>query len=223
MLTPRARPDLKEGYYVGLPIPPDDPRCGRFYMGPNVWPSSLESSAFQGPCEEYYATIFDLSLKVISLIAHTLPYGSDVFEKFVANDPAAPLRLLHYPPAARMEGKKQFGASAHTDFGAITLLLQDQNPGLQVLNRATDEWIDVPPNEDAYVFNVGDMLSFWTKGEYVSSVHRVINKNPTDRYSVVFFFDGNLDCSLDPLDGGPGEGKTVESHMLERMRVSYGK
>ena len=84
----------------------------------------------------------------------------------------------------------------------------------------------ISPNPDAYVVNVGDMLSKWTSNQYVSSVHRVINRNPGDRYSVVFFFDGNLDCRLSPLDGsGEKEGEevlTVEGHMLTRMRESYG-
>lgn len=84
----------------------------------------------------------------------------------------------------------------------------------------------IAPNPDAYVVNVGDMLSKWTKHEYKSSVHRVINRNPGDRYSVVFFFDGNLDCRLSPLDGsaekeGEEEALTVEGHMLTRMTQSY--
>lgn len=193
-------------------------------MGPNVWPSiaSLAPCEFQEPCERYYLQIYELSLRILDLLAHTLPYGPHVFDDFTSNDPAAPLRVLHYPPAGKTEGKKQFGASAHTDFGAITLLLQDENPGLEVLNQTTGKWVSIEPNQDAYVVNVGDMLSLWTGNEYKSSVHRVVNKNPTDRYSVVFFFDGNLDCSLDPLDGSPPEKKrTVESHLLERIGQSY--
>lgn len=138
------------------------------------------------------------------------------------------MRLLHYPipekPVTEGEDLKQFGASAHTDFGAITLLLQDANPGLEVLDQKTQTWFPIAPNPDAYVVNVGDMLSFWTSGEYKSSVHRVISKNRTDRYSIVFFLDGNLDCRLDPLDGGENvDGpRTVEEHMTRRLRESYG-
>lgn len=78
------------------------------------------------------------------------------------------------------------------------------------------------PNPDAYVVNIGDMLSMWTSNEYKSSVHRVINVSPTDRYSIVFFFDGNLDCSLAPLDGSEHVGpKNVEEHMMRRLTSSY--
>ena len=194
-------------------------------MGTNVWPpaSQISAAAFKDPAMAYYRAIYDLSLVILEMIARTLPYGPHVFDTFTANNPAAPLRLLHYPRAQKTT-QRQLGASAHTDFGAITLLLQDQNPGLEVLDTGMGNWMPIAPNEAGYVVNIGDMLSKWTKGEYKSSVHRVINQNPGDRYSVVFFFDGNLDCSLAPLDGSEAEGKipTVEEYMLERMATSYG-
>lgn len=200
-------------------------------MGPNVWPPfSLQPTAsFRDPILEYYSAMYALSLRVLDLIAATLPHGPSVFDDFKSNGPAAPLRLLHYPPAPpksdSAQSARQFGASAHTDFGAITLLLQDGNEGLEVLNQNAGEWVPIPSSESGgYVVNIGDMLSAWTAGTYKSSVHRVINKSPGDRYSAVFFFDGNLDTSLAPLDGRPTDEqvKTVEQHMLERMGMSYG-
>jgi len=61
---------------------------------------------------------------------------------------------------------------------------------------------------------------------YKSSVHRVINAGVADRYSVPFFFDGNLDMRLAPLDGAEAVGgrvPTVEEHMLERLGLTYGR
>ncbi len=237
---------------MGTNLPSSDPRvqARRFFMGENVWPPQalLPSVAFQEPVEAYYKAVYSLSLKVLEMIARTLPYGPHIFDDFTSDDPVAPLRLLHYPPAQKTE-IRQLGASAHTDFGAITLLLQDQNPGLEVLDPAssTGAWVPIAPNPEAYVVNIGDMLSRWTNDQYKSSVHRVLNKNPTDRYSVVFFFDGNLDCRLVPLDGSAAtkerdgdEGKgeldikvdqekaaagdkvlTVEGHMIERFKSTY--
>jgi isopenicillin N synthase-like dioxygenase len=172
---------------------------------------------------------------VLDLLAATLPYGPHVFDEFKVNDPACPMRLLHYPPtrpaATTEEGeaqKRQLGSSAHTDFGAVTLLLQDEHPGLEVQDRETGEWIGVPPDPAAYVVNMGDMISRITGGLYKSSIHRVVNKNPTDRFSVVYFFDGNIDFKLYPLDVVYGKGidedetaPTVEEHMIERTMASY--
>jgi isopenicillin N synthase-like dioxygenase len=98
--------------------------------------------------------------------------------------------------------------------------------GLEVLNEAANEWVPVPPNPDAYVVNIGDMLSMWTKNAYKSAVHRVINKGNKDRYSVPFFVDGNTDVKLLPFDGSePLIGKviTAEEHMLERFGTTYGR
>lgn len=82
------------------------------------------------------------------------------------------------------------------------------------------------PNPDAYVVNIGDMLSMWTKSIYKSAMHRVINKSNSDRYSVPFFFDGNAEVKLKPFDGSePAGGRvvTVEQHLLERLGTSYAR
>ncbi len=146
----------------------------------------------------------------------------ETFEKFFT-DPVAILRLLHYPPGVttsasdETEKRKQLGSSAHTDFGAVTLLLQDENAGLQVQDpMGSGEWISVPPQKGAYVVNTVDMLTMWTKYKYKSSVHRVVNESVSDRYSIVFFLDGNLNMELKPLDNGSWDGeegvqRTVES------------
>ena len=213
---------------MGDDIPTTDPRVQRkrYFMGPNVWPPSslLAASAFKDPVESYYQAVRNLSILVLGIVARTLPYGPHVFDQFTSNDPVTTLRLLRYPPAQQTE-KRQLGASAHTDFGSVSLLMQDGNAGLEVLDSGRGEWVSIEPRKDSYVVNLGDMLPKWTKGLYRSSVHRVVNKNPCDRYSVVLFFEGNLDCSLAPLDGSEvesGGALTVEGHLVERLSRSYG-
>lgn len=166
-----------------------------------------------------------LSFTIMRILATGMTgFDTSVFADF-CHEPIASLRLLHYPPHPDLDDDTLVGTGAHTDFGAITLLLQDGNSGLQVFNHKTNEWSDVAPRKDAYVVNVGDMLDVWTGGAYKSTIHRVINKSGTDRYSVPFFFDGNPDCVIRPLDGSVSEGKTksftVEEHMLSRFAASY--
>ncbi|CAN8098488.1 unnamed protein product [Discula destructiva] len=218
-------PDNKEGFYVGknLSTDLDIVKAHPHLLGENVFPPGLSLSEFQRPVERYYASVLELSLKVLEILAKGLPYGDGIFQDFVSNDPICIVRLLHYPPQVSRD-QRQLGAGAHTDFGAITLLLQDTAGGLEVLDESSKTWHAVAPNPDAYVVNIGDMLALWTKNIYKSATHRVINNSGTDRYSVPFFFDGNADVKLRPFDGSePVGGKviTVEEHMLERLGTSY--
>jgi isopenicillin N synthase-like dioxygenase len=216
---------IEQGFFVGPELPADAQPPFRDFCLPNKWPSEslIRPGKFKTPLIDYQARLSALCLKLMQILAEGLPYcNAHTFDAF-STDPIANVRLLHYPPQPNLDDKNQLGAGAHTDFGAITLLLQDAKGGLQVLNQSTNEWIDVPPNPDAYVVNVGDMLDMWTKSEYRSNIHRVINRSGAHRYSVPFFFDGNVDYVLGPLDGSESSdgGQTVEQFMKERyMRTN---
>ncbi len=244
-------PDLKEGLFFGADLEPSHPHVleNRYFGHPNLWPSEdlLPKSELKDPLMEYYNAMLRLSETIFDLVAATFPPGSRSLDEF-RKDIVCPMRLLHYPPTPNFipkdgsttenstsdnskphKEKIQLGASAHTDFNSITLLLQDEHEGLEVFDRASEAWNLVPPNKDAYVVNIGDLMSKMTNGVYKSSLHRVVNRNPSeDRMSVVFFNVGNLDYKLRPLWGeeeekGKGKGMTVEDWMLDRMNFSYGK
>ena len=242
-------PDLKEGFFFGAELEPSHPhvRENRYFGHPNLWPPEelLPQSEFKDPLVEYHNAMLHLSSIVFDLVAATFPPGSRPLDEF-RKDIVCPMRLLHYPPTPNFipkdgstanngtsdnnkthNQKPQFGASAHTDFNSITLLLQDEHEGLEVFDRASQTWNLVPPNKDAYVVNLGDMMSKLTGGVYKSSLHRVINRNPNeDRFSVVFFNVGNVDYKIRPLWGegeGKGMGMTVEEWMLSKMKFSVGR
>lgn len=63
--------------------------------------------------------------------------------------------LCHYYPACP-QPELTIGVTKHSDNDFITVLLQDDLGGLQVLYQ--DQWVNVPPTPGALVINIGDLL-----------------------------------------------------------------
>lgn len=81
------------------------------------------------------------------------------FDAFAADpDGICLCRAHHYPPSPPDAAGRTRGVGAHTDFGALTLLLQDTVGGLEVLDKRTNTWHPVPPISGAYVCNIGDLM-----------------------------------------------------------------
>mmetsp|Transcript_27916 Transcript_27916/g.67919 ORF Transcript_27916/g.67919 Transcript_27916/m.67919 type:complete len:333 (-) Transcript_27916:287-1285(-) len=194
--------DSKEGFYIGNHIPPNDPRYDPAKLkGPNVWPSNencslSDSKQFVDTMREYHARASAVGLKVIQLLALAvgLPNQHDLDHNFKEN--WATLRLLHYAAVQSQPQEGLFACGAHSDYGMITLLLTDENPGLQILTASSKEWVDVPPKKDLFVVNLGDMLERWTNGLFRSTMHRVVTTSQKERYSMPFFFEPDFDAQV---------------------------
>jgi len=222
-----APPDLKEGYYIGPEHSPDDPRvvAGMFNHGANQWPAQRPN--FRPVMLVYLQVMLDLSARMMSGIALSLDLPEDYFAHYCSNVMAT-VRLLHYPPHPAQALPGQKGAGAHTDFGGLTLLRQDDNGGLQVWDQTSEAWIHAEPIPATYVLNLGDMIARWTNDRYRSTVHRVVNASGRERYSVPFFYTGNYAHKVEciPTCLAPGEAPkypatTVEAHMREMYRRTY--
>ena len=113
------------------------------------------------------------------------------------------LRILHYPPINQTPEPGQLRAGEHSDYGSITLLLQDEVGGLEVCTRQGD-WIAAPPIPGTIVVNVGDAMQRWTNDRLSSTLHRVSLPVGAgwkrDRYSIALFCDPNPDVELACLE-----------------------
>ena len=186
-----------------LELGPDDPhvRAGSAMHGPNVWPADgpgFSASAFRAAMERYYDAVWRLSERLLATFALSLTREPDYFQQYFSK-PLTQLRLLHYPPQPAQPGAQ--GVEAHTDPGALTILLQDAVGGLEARNRA-GEWIAAPPVPHSLVINIGDMMQRWTNGRFVSTPHRVANRTGRGRFSVPFFVNPDYDATIAPAFGG---------------------
>lgn len=112
--------------------------------------------------------------------------------------------------------KVSIGSSPHTDWGLLTVIMQDNTGGLQF--RHNNEWKDVPTVADALVINAGDYLHILSKGRYHSPVHRVLcPPKGKERTSFVFFYYPGFDTTLT----FKGSSKVKLSHHAEQKEGVY--
>jgi isopenicillin N synthase-like dioxygenase len=228
-LDENALPDQKESYYCGVDYPADHPYVLKGYdtYGQSQWPSWLPT--FKSVMDDYIAAHQALCERLMGYIALSLGEPETYFEKTLI-DPMITLRLLRYPPHPQQADQRLFGAGAHTDWGALTTLAQDETGGLQV-QMPSGTWVDAPPIKDSFVVNLGDMMPRWTNDLYRSNPHRVINKSHHQaRYSIPFFYEPNYEAPIDPIASTVTEQSsrkyktiTAGEHLKYMVEKTYGK
>ncbi|GMI76405.1 hypothetical protein like AT4G16765 [Hibiscus trionum] len=138
--------------------------------------------------ETYHQKVLSAATKLLSLIALSLKLEEDFFVKVGAlTEPMAYIRLLRYPGDLDPCSEEKYGASAHSDYGTVTLLMTDGVPGLQICRDKSAQpqvWEDVASMSGAFVVNIGYMMERWTNCLFRSTLHRVLQPRQ-DRYSVM--------------------------------------
>ncbi|KII90513.1 hypothetical protein PLICRDRAFT_39078 [Plicaturopsis crispa FD-325 SS-3] len=188
--------DVHEGFDIGW----EDERGGHrgedgAMEGVNVWPDNAALPRFREDVLAYYHAAVRLGLSLFPLFALALNLPEDFFADKTKN-PAAILRLLHYPPQTGPVDERVIGIGAHTDYECFTILYQDTVPALQVLNTA-GHWVDAVPVVGTLVINLGDQFARWTNDVFKSTVHRAINRTGVERYSIPLFFGVDYDVPLE--------------------------
>ncbi len=202
VLDPGQPADIKESFYTGVDRDASDPlvRAGTPNHGPNQWPDEALAPGFRAAVQAYDAAVCSLSHRLMQIVALGLGLSADHFVRYM-QDPMPVLRLLHYPPQPATAKPGQIGCGAHTDWGGITVLAQDDAGGLQ-LQSLGGEWIEAEPVEGSVVVNLGDLMQRWTNDRYRSTLHRVINRHSgRDRYSIAYFFDIDYHAEVSALPG----------------------
>jgi isopenicillin N synthase-like dioxygenase len=218
-----TKPNNSESLMIMHEVPADSPRLGQPMQGPNQWPRAVPG--FKETVSAYNAALEQLARRLTKLIALALGMPENALDAYF-EEPTTFLRLLHYPsnPGAADD---EFGSAPHTDYGFITILLQDQVGGLQVRKRGGG-WIKATPVPGTFVVNVGDILARWTNGRWQSTPHGVRNTAAVDRYSVPFFYDPGMDVTVECLPNCVAAGEVPRfppvnygEYLMERIDKNY--
>ena len=229
-LDPTRPSDLKEAFNLGkerspaeLAARPDDPS-----VQPNQWPADLP---------EFRTTM-------MAVYAHFATVAHDIFRAFALalglpenylrdrhQSPWFTLRLLHYPPLGVAPKPGQIRAGSHSDYGSLTLLVQDDVGGLEV-QRADGTWVPAPAIPDTVIINTGDLMERWSNGVFRSTQHRVAlptgDKVNRDRYALAFFCEPDPDVEIAALPtcvtgDRPAQYPpiTTQAHRMQRLNATY--
>jgi isopenicillin N synthase-like dioxygenase len=214
--------DLKEFFQIGQTVAANHPMK-------KLYPDNVtvaENLDFASTGDELYRAFEGAGTVLLEAISLHLELGLDYFSDKI-KDGNSILRAIHYPPITQ-EPASAIRAEQHEDINLITLLVGASAGGLQVLNM-DNEWLDVLPEEDEIVVNVGDMLQRLTNDYLKSTTHRVVNPPRelwhTPRLSIPFFLhpkhDMDLTCLSDCVTAeNPShyEPITAGEYLDERLR-----
>ena len=210
--------DLKEIFQCG-----QEPAPHR----PNAWPEGM--AEFRSALLNFLDAAKASCNELMQAIAVSLGLPENYFAPYHDRTDST-LRLLHYPPLPAAPAAGQLRAGAHTDFGGMNLLFQDDEGGLEI-QAADGRWIAAPALPGTAIVNTGDLIERWTNGMFRSSPHRVVNPAGAaarkDRYSFVLFHSPNPDAlitCLEPCQGPDRPAKfppiTAGEHLRARAQAS---
>jgi len=168
------------------------------------WP--VDEPDFQIATEAFYGACESTALALVGSIARALGESPE-FLLHTFRDHSSYLRLNYYPlcndpaPGDTPTGihRGHLGISHHSDAGAVTILLQDGQPGLQV--ERDGRWHDISACRGSILVNIGDVVQVWSNDRYQAPVHRVLASKHSVRYSAPFFLNPSFDASYAPVPG----------------------
>jgi len=217
-LDPSKPADLKETFTCR--------DLARRPSGPEYWPNPQ----FEAFMRIFYQRTVKIASDVMAAFAQALELPAGYFDERHTGKTQT-LRLLHYPPVdAVAEG--QLGAGAHTDYGTLTVLFQDEAGGLQV-QGLDGRWIDAPPIPGTVVINTGDLMARWSNDVFKSTPHRVVPRPSAmknGRQSIAFFSDPDPEVLIETIPSCIGEDRpahyepiTAGEHIRQRILASQAK
>lgn len=220
-----AKADLKESFAMGHRIPDADPdlAIARKLTTPNQWQERIPG--FRPIVEGALDAFRHAARQVLAITAQGLGGSEHFFEDKVSR-PIATLRLNKYP-AQDPSDPTAVGIGQHTDSECMSLLVQDDVGGLEVISPG-GVWRSATPLPGALLLIVGEQLTRWTNGALRPTLHRVVNRAGRERLSANVFFTTDIDVPVGVIDGilAPGERprfstETPGDYVSRRLKEVY--
>jgi anthocyanidin synthase len=158
-----------------------------------------------------------LGLSSSNKLEDELTTNDDASSKHKKEDLLLQLKINYYPRCPQPE--LAVGVEEHTDVSALSFILHNGVPGLQV--RHAGRWVTARSEPGTMIVHVGDALEILSNGRYTSVLHRGLVNREAVRVSWVVFCEPPPDAVLlRPLpelltDGEPARftPRTFKEHL----------
>ncbi|ESR53727.1 Leucoanthocyanidin dioxygenase [Citrus sinensis] len=203
-----------EDYFFHL-IYPEDKR------DMSIWPKT--PSDYTEATSEYARQLRSLATKILSVLSLGLGLEEGRLEKEVGGleELLLQMKINYYPKCPQPE--LALGVEAHTDVSALTFILHNMVPGLQLFYK--DKWVTAKCVPNSIILHIGDTIEILSNGEYKSILHRGLVNKEKVRISWAVFCEPPRDkIILKPLPETVSEQKpamlpprTFQQHIEHKL------
>ncbi|RLM79357.1 hypothetical protein C2845_PM12G00460 [Panicum miliaceum] len=161
-----------------------------------LWPAHPPD--YVAATREFGRRIREVASALLAILSAGLlgPGRGDALEKELTragdDDLRLQLKINYYPRCPQPE--LAVGVEAHTDVSALSFILHNGVPGLQV--RHAGRWVTARDEPGTIIVHVGDALEILSNGRYTSVLHRGLVNREAVRVSWVVFCEPPPDAVL---------------------------
>ncbi|CAJ1947666.1 unnamed protein product [Sphenostylis stenocarpa] len=174
-------------YFFHLMAPPSK-------VNLDMWPK--HPSSYREVTQEYNKEMLRVTEKVLELLSEGLGLEKKVLKSSLGDEEIElEMKINMYPPCPQPD--LALGVEPHTDMSALTLLVPNEVPGLQVWKD--NNWVSVNYLQNALLVHVGDQLEVLSNGKYKSVLHRSLVNKERMRMSWAVFVVPPHEVVIGPL------------------------
>ncbi|KAL3516843.1 hypothetical protein ACH5RR_023745 [Cinchona calisaya] len=173
------------------------------------WPSNPQS--YKAKMGNYVQAVHALHKMLMKVVFESLGLSPNYLQEEI-DDGSQVMAVNCYPTCP--EPDQVLGMPPHSDYGYLTIILQNQQ-GLEIMSH-DKKWYHILVNKGALVIQMGDQIEIISNGRYKSPIHRAGVNSETSRISIASLHSLALKRKV-----GPAPELVDDQHPLSYKEGSF--